>query len=44
VKSPRSDRARQLHSADFDLDENALPIGAVILAEAARRYLQGASP
>jgi amidohydrolase len=43
VKSPDSDRAPQLHSADFDLDENALPIGAAILAEVARRYLQGAS-
>jgi amidohydrolase len=42
VKSPHSDAARQLHSADFDLDEDALPIGAAILAEAALRYLQGA--
>jgi amidohydrolase len=43
VKSPCSDRALQLHSSDFDLDENALPIGATILAEVAQRYLQGAS-
>jgi len=42
VKSPHSERSLQLHSADFDLDENALPIGAAILAEAARRYLQEA--
>ena len=33
---------RPLHSPHFDLDEEALPIGAAILAESARRYL--ASP
>jgi amidohydrolase len=38
-----SERARQLHSADFDLDENALPIGAALLAEVALRYLDEAS-
>jgi amidohydrolase len=43
VRSPDTERALQLHSADFDLDENALPIGAAILAGAARRYLQEVS-
>lgn len=31
------------HSPHFDLDEEALPIGAAILAESARRYLASAS-
>jgi amidohydrolase len=43
VRSPHSERALQLHSADFDLDEDALPIGTAILTEVARRYLQEAS-
>lgn len=30
---------RTAHSPTFDIDERALPIGAAILAEAARRYL-----
>jgi metal-dependent amidase/aminoacylase/carboxypeptidase family protein len=42
VKPPDCERPLQLHSADFDLDENALPVGAAILAEVARRYLSGA--
>jgi amidohydrolase len=32
---------RTAHSSTFDIDERALPIGAAILAEAARRYLVG---
>ena len=32
---------RMAHSPTFDIDERALPIGAAILAEAARRYLVG---
>jgi amidohydrolase len=43
VRPEDSERDRQLHSADFDVDENALPIGAAILAEVARRYLDEAS-
>ncbi len=31
---------RPVHTPDFDLDENALPIGAAILAETALRLLQ----
>ena len=33
---------REGHSPTFDIDERALPIGAAILAETARRYLVGA--
>jgi len=32
---------REAHSPTFDIDERALPIGAAILAETARRYLVG---
>jgi amidohydrolase len=32
---------RKHHSAQFDIDENCLPIGAAILAESALRYLRG---
>ena len=32
---------RRLHSSTFDVNEDALPVGAAILAEAARRYLTG---
>ncbi len=32
---------RFLHAPNFDLDENALPIGAAILAETALRFVQG---
>ena len=35
------DGPRRGHSPTFDIDERALPIGAAILAEAARRYLVG---
>lgn len=30
-----------LHTATFDVDEDALPVGAAILAETARRFLNG---
>jgi amidohydrolase len=39
VRSADSTRELQLHSPDFDVDERALPIGAALLAETARRYL-----
>lgn len=39
VKHRAWTHARQLHNPDFDIDEDALPIGAAILAETARRYL-----
>ena len=32
---------RHLHTSRFDLDEQALPIGAALLAEAARRFVGG---
>jgi amidohydrolase len=40
VKPPGA-MARYLHTATFDLDEKALPIGAAILAETARQFLHG---
>ena len=40
VKPPGGE-ARHLHSSTFDLDEAALPIGAAILAETARRFVSG---
>ncbi|UCE00729.1 MAG: amidohydrolase [Chloroflexota bacterium] len=40
VKLPDSD-PRYLHTATFDLDENALPIGSAVLAEIALRFLNG---
>ncbi len=43
VKSPGGD-ARYLHTPTFDLDEDALPIGAAILAETALRYVRGQLP
>ena len=39
VKPVGSEMTLQLHSPNFDLDEEALPIGAAIFAETARRYL-----
>lgn len=39
VKGKGSKETRQLHSPQFDLDEDALPIGVAVLAQAARRYL-----
>lgn len=33
--------ARNGHSATFDIDENALPLGAALLAQTALRYLDG---
>lgn len=32
---------RHIHSAMFDLDEDALPVGAAVLAETARRFVCG---
>jgi amidohydrolase len=32
---------RQLHSPEFDIDENCLPVGAAILAETALQFLRG---
>jgi amidohydrolase len=43
VKSPGGE-ARYLHTPTFDLDEDALPIGAAILAETALRYVRGQLP
>jgi amidohydrolase len=43
VKPPGA-TPRHLHTSTFDLDEDALPIGAAILAEMARRYLAGQLP
>jgi amidohydrolase len=40
VKPPEAE-PRYLHTATFDLDEDALPIGAAILAETALRFLNG---
>jgi amidohydrolase len=40
VKSPGSAQ-RYLHTSTFDLDEAALPFGTAILAETARRFVQG---
>lgn len=41
VKTPDSD-PQYVHTSDFDIDENALPIGTAILAETAVRYLNRA--
>jgi metal-dependent amidase/aminoacylase/carboxypeptidase family protein len=35
------DRQRAHHTPVFDIDERALPVGAAILAETARRFLAG---
>jgi amidohydrolase len=40
VKPPEAE-PRYLHTSTFDLDEEALPIGAAILAETARRFVCG---
>jgi amidohydrolase len=40
VKAPGA-APRYLHTPTFDLDEDALPIGAAILAETALRYVRG---
>jgi amidohydrolase len=40
VKPPGAE-PRYLHTSTFDLDEETLPIGAAILAETARRFVQG---
>jgi amidohydrolase len=38
-----SDRPRELHQADMDIDESVLPIGAAVLAECAVRALEAAA-
>jgi len=43
AKAPGS-QPRYLHTPTFDLDEDALPIGAAILAETALRYVRGELP
>ena len=35
---------RQHHAPDFDIDENVLPTGAALMANAAREYLQAHAP
>ena len=35
------DVKRQHHADDFDIDESALPVGAAVLAETARRFVTG---
>lgn len=40
VKPPEAE-PRYLHTATFDLDEDALPVGSAILAETALRFLNG---
>src|SRR5690625_6744165 len=37
----KNDKERDLHTADFDIDEDCLPYGVAILAETALRYLNG---
>ena len=39
--TPAGGQARPAHSATFDIDEEALPVGAAVLAEAARRFVTG---
>jgi len=41
---PPGGEARYLHTPTFDLDEDALPIGAAILAETALRYVRSQLP
>ncbi|GAB4539436.1 MAG: M20 family metallopeptidase [Anaerolineae bacterium] len=40
VRPPQAN-LRYLHTSTFDLDEQALPIGAAVLAETARRFVHG---
>ena len=40
VRNPDWKNIRPLHTATFDIDENALAIGAALLAESALRWLQ----
>ncbi|NJN94205.1 MAG: amidohydrolase [Anaerolineales bacterium] len=39
--TPASRHPGGLHEATFNLDENALPIGAAMLAETALRFVRG---
>jgi len=41
---PTGAQPRYLHTATFDLDEEALPVGSAILAETALRFLRGELP
>ena len=43
VRRPGGER-RYLHSPNFDLDENALPVGAAVLAETALRLMRMGKP
>jgi amidohydrolase len=38
---PPGAAVRYLHTATFDIDEEALPVGAALLAETARRFVHG---
>ncbi len=40
VKDPNGE-PKYLHHSEFDIDENALPIGAALLAETALRFVRG---
>jgi amidohydrolase len=40
VKAPEWDEPKPLHTATFDLDESALPVGAACLASVALRFLE----
>ncbi len=42
VRSPNWDAPRYVHTATFDLDENALPVGVASLAALAIRFLENA--
>ncbi len=41
VRNPEWQEERPIHSSSFDLDEEALPIGAAMMAATALRYLEG---
>jgi metal-dependent amidase/aminoacylase/carboxypeptidase family protein len=39
--TPAGGQPRPAHIATFDIDEEALPVGVAVLAEAARRFVTG---
>ena len=39
VRRPEWDEPKSLHSASFELDEDALPVGTAVLAATALEYL-----
>jgi amidohydrolase len=41
VRHPSWDAPKTTHTSSFDLDEDALPIGAAMLAGTAMRFLEG---